>query len=190
MTPVRTARSSDDIEQRVLSTAAEILREGGLDALTVEEVTKRSGIAKTTIYRRWSGAEELGIRAVKSLVLAELEAPDTGSLRGDLEAHYRSFLKITEDEGFQRVVLSLMATSMFKPELQAVRAEMDAMRVDVIGNMIRAARERGEVTRDLTLDQISALIEGPMFIMRIHQSADVTEHDVAALTDAVCAALA
>ena len=183
-------QANDDIQKRVLATAAEILWEGGLDALTVEEVTKRSGIAKTTIYRRWSGAEELGIRAVKSLVLAELEAPGTGSLRGDLEAHYRTFIKITEDPGFQRVVLSLMAAAQFKPELQEVRAEMDAMRIHVIRDLIDAARERGEVTRDLTDHQISALIEGPMFIMRIHQAAEVTAADIDALVDAICAALA
>ena len=187
MTPVGTR---DDIETRVLATAAEILWEGGLDALTIEEVTKRSGVAKTTIYRRYSSAEELGIRAVKSLVLAELETPDTGSLRGDLEAHYRLFLKITDDEGFQRVVLSLMSASMFKPELQEVRAEMDALRVHVVRDMIEAARRRGEVTRELTDAQLSALIEGPMFIMRVHQSAEVTDADVDALVDAICAALA
>lgn len=180
----------DDIEARVLETAAEVLWEGGLDALTIEEVTKRSGVAKTTIYRRYASAEELGIRAVKSLVLAELESPNTGSLRGDIEAHYRTFLKVTEDPGFRRVMLSLMSASLSKPELQEVRAEMDSLRVEVVRAIVDAARERGEITRDLTDDQFGAIIEGPLFIMRVHQLVEVTEDDVMAIVDAVCAALA
>ena len=174
----------------MLATASEVLWEGGLDALTIEEVTKRSGVAKTTIYRRYASAEELGIRAVKSLMLAELESPNTGSLRGDIEAHYRTFLKVTEDPGFRRVMLSLLSAAMFTPELQEVRTEMDTMRVQVIRDIVDAARGRGEITRDLTDDQFGAIIEGPMFIMRVHQMVEVTDEDVSALVDAVCAALA
>lgn len=180
----------DEIEAKVLQAAAEILWEGGLDALTMEEVTKRSGVAKTTVYRRYASAEELGIRAIKSLVLAELDSPDTGSLRGDLVSHYQTFCRVSADSGFQRVVLSLMSASIDNPELQVVRAEMDERRIQVVRHMIESARDRGEVTRQLTDDQLVAVIEGPMFIMRVHQLVDVSDDDVVALADAVAAALA
>lgn len=187
MTSVRT---NDDIEKRVLGAAMEILKESGLQALTIEEVTKRTGVAKTTIYRRYSCAEELGIRAIKSLVLAEMEPPCRGSLRDDVRAHYAKFLELTADPGFRTVILSLMSAALSNPELAEVRAEMDALRVAMVREMIDAAVERGEVTRTLTDSQLSALIEGPMFIMRVHQAVDVTPADIDALADAVCAALA
>ena len=165
--------------------------ESGLRGLTIEEITKRSGVAKTTIYRRWSGAEEVAIRAIKCGFVAGTDEIQTlGSFREDLRAHFDVFLTMTEDVGFRRVMLSLMNASVANPELAEVRAEMDATRLDVVRDMVEAARARGEITRDLTLDQISAIIEGPLFIMRVHSMVEVTDADIDAIIDAICAALA
>ena len=48
----------------------------------------------------------------------------------------------------------------------------------------------GLAARELTDDQFGAIIEGPLFIMRVHQLVDGTEDDVTARGDAVCAARA
>ena len=71
----------------VHAAVVEILAENRWGALTVAMVAERSGVHQATIYRRW---ESLG--GVLNDVVAELVAetaviPDTGSLRGDLEAY-------------------------------------------------------------------------------------------------------
>jgi AcrR family transcriptional regulator len=64
----------------------ELLEEVGYRALTIEGVAARSGVAKTSIYRRWPSKAEM----VFDLILhssAELPAmEDRGSLTGDIEA--------------------------------------------------------------------------------------------------------
>jgi AcrR family transcriptional regulator len=64
----------------------ELLEEVGYRALTIEGVALRSGVAKTSIYRRWPSKAEM----VFDLILhssAELPAmDDRGSLTGDIEA--------------------------------------------------------------------------------------------------------
>ena len=52
--------------------------------MTIEGVCAASGVAKTTVYRRWKSKAEM----VFELVLhgAEDEFPDTGSLAGDVRA--------------------------------------------------------------------------------------------------------
>jgi len=64
----------------------ELLEEVGYRALTIEGVARRSGVAKTSIYRRWPSKAEM----VFDLILhssAELPAmDDRGSLTGDIEA--------------------------------------------------------------------------------------------------------
>ena len=64
----------------------ELLEEVGYRALTIEGVAARSGVPKTSIYRRWPSKAEM----VFDLVLhssAELPAmDDRGSLTGDIEA--------------------------------------------------------------------------------------------------------
>ncbi len=64
----------------------ELLEEVGYRTLTIEGVAIRSGVAKTTIYRRWRSKAEM----VFDLMLHssdELRAMhDRGSLAGDIEA--------------------------------------------------------------------------------------------------------
>ncbi|MDQ2852785.1 MAG: TetR/AcrR family transcriptional regulator, partial [Actinomycetota bacterium] len=49
--------------ERVLSATLELLTESGLGGLTIEEVSKRSGVAKTTIYRQWTNRNSIIIDA-------------------------------------------------------------------------------------------------------------------------------
>lgn len=57
-------RRRREVDDRLLATAREVLAEVGLDAFTVEEVARRAGIAKTTIYRRVDNAGQLAARAI------------------------------------------------------------------------------------------------------------------------------
>ena len=45
--------------EAVLDAATALLVEGGPDAVTMDGVVQRSGVAKSTIYRHWSGRDEL-----------------------------------------------------------------------------------------------------------------------------------
>ena len=48
----------------------------------MEQVQRRAGVGKATIYRRWASKEELVKEAIQHFS-AELPVPDTGSLDED-----------------------------------------------------------------------------------------------------------
>lgn len=78
----RTARTRAAVRDAVLTGLAE----HGYPGLTVEYVADRSGVHKTTLYRRWGGVDGL---IADTLDLAGEDSwtpPDTGSLEGDLRA--------------------------------------------------------------------------------------------------------
>ncbi|WP_439674116.1 TetR/AcrR family transcriptional regulator [Embleya sp. MST-111070] len=58
----------------------------GYEGLTIEGVAERSGVNKTTIYRWWPSKGALLGAALTGARRLEFAMPDTGSLRGDLEA--------------------------------------------------------------------------------------------------------
>jgi AcrR family transcriptional regulator len=68
----------------VLQATLDELAERGFAALTVEAVADRSGVHKTTVYRRWGNAEGLVAEALALCAEQDWQAPDTGSLEGDL----------------------------------------------------------------------------------------------------------
>ncbi|NYI03106.1 TetR/AcrR family transcriptional regulator [Allostreptomyces psammosilenae] len=56
----------------------------GYAGLTVENVAERSGVHKTTVYRRWGGVDGLVVDALDLAGEDSWRPPDTGSLEGDL----------------------------------------------------------------------------------------------------------
>src|SRR5689334_11946810 len=82
-------RSRDDSrDPQILQATAQLLAEVGYDRLTMDAVAARAHAGKATLYRRWSSKGELVVDALGCAAHGETPeaAPDTGSLRGDLEA--------------------------------------------------------------------------------------------------------
>ncbi len=80
-------------ENAILDAALQVLSEVGYDRLTVTAVHQRAHASAKTVYRRWSGKEELMTAALQRMVARSEREPedvhDTGSLRGDLVANLR-----------------------------------------------------------------------------------------------------
>ncbi|CAN5411634.1 TetR/AcrR family transcriptional regulator [soil metagenome] len=68
----------------MIDSTLELIREGGIDQVTVAQVASRSGVHETSIYRRWGSPERLLVEAILDLSETDLPVPDSGSLREDL----------------------------------------------------------------------------------------------------------
>ncbi|MEO3824234.1 TetR/AcrR family transcriptional regulator [Actinomadura sp. B10D3] len=78
----RTARVRDAVREATLAELAE----HGYRGLTVEGVAARSGVHKTTVYRRWRNADGLVADALGRAAAEPWPIPDSGTLAGDLRA--------------------------------------------------------------------------------------------------------
>lgn len=105
----------------ILVATREALVELGWSKLTLGDVAARAGVAKTTLYRRWAGKNELVVDAVAEL-FDELELPDRGTLAADIEGVVLQFARI-------------LARPEAKSGLMAVIAE--STRDDVLRERIR-----------------------------------------------------
>jgi AcrR family transcriptional regulator len=72
-------------DRAILDAALEEFADKGYEALSIERVAARAGVAKSTIYRRWPTKESLLVAAVKDLV-RHIEPVDTGQVHDDLVA--------------------------------------------------------------------------------------------------------
>ncbi len=73
------------IRAAVLAATLAELTETGYTALTVDNVARRAGVHKTTIYRRWKDRESLVADAVAERAgTAQMPFPDTGDIGTDL----------------------------------------------------------------------------------------------------------
>jgi AcrR family transcriptional regulator len=53
------------VDQAVLRAALELFIEHGIAGASIEKIAKRAGVAKTSIYRRWSNREALIVQAIE-----------------------------------------------------------------------------------------------------------------------------
>ncbi|MGW1740295.1 TetR/AcrR family transcriptional regulator [Nocardia sp. NPDC001965] len=95
------------VRAAVLAATVAELSEHGYAAFTVENVARRTGVHKTTVYRRWPDRDTLIAEALADSVAAEIPIPDTGSIDADLRGLARTLVGwITSPAG--RAVLAVM----------------------------------------------------------------------------------
>jgi TetR/AcrR family transcriptional regulator, regulator of autoinduction and epiphytic fitness len=69
---------------RLLDAAADLLRAGGIEAVTIDAVTRESRVARTTLYRHFGGSSDLLAATLERLIPPVTPPPSTGSLRDRL----------------------------------------------------------------------------------------------------------
>lgn len=78
----------NDVDERLRSSVLSLLHSGGPTAVTVEAVATRSGVAKTTVYRRHSDRGDL----LRTVVLGAIGTPEPVA-QGSVRDRIRSALK-------------------------------------------------------------------------------------------------
>jgi AcrR family transcriptional regulator len=66
---------SPEIDARLIAATLSLLREAGPEAVNIQAVAERSGVAKTTIYRRYSNRDAMLRAAIESAVTPPSDPP-------------------------------------------------------------------------------------------------------------------
>jgi AcrR family transcriptional regulator len=136
--------------------ALELLAEIGYDRLTIDSVAARARASKTTIYRRWSGKAELIVDALNCL-RGTAPVPDTGTLRGDLEAIAQNSTS-TDSRFDAQLMIGLITALARDAELRlVVRERLIDPHKARLKQVFERAVERGEVPEDRNLDLLVSL---------------------------------
>jgi AcrR family transcriptional regulator len=150
---------------RVLATAFELLSQSGIGGFSVDEVARRSGVAKTTIYRHWPSREALVLDAA-SRISAEQEIPDSGSLDDDVAAILLNLGHLLGTARWSSVVPSIVDVAERDPEFADVHGEIQRGHAAPLREVLQRAVARDElpVAADVS-GMISALV-GPLYYRR------------------------
>jgi AcrR family transcriptional regulator len=156
----RRARS----EQAILEATRALLAEVGVRGLTIEGVAAHSGVAKTTIYRRWRDKNELALAAVWN-DLASLRAPtDLGDTRAELLAFVQPVITAMRSPLMSGVIRGLISEIATNPELgQAYREQFIEPRLAQLDRVIGRGVDRGDLRPDTDVRLAHELLVGPVF---------------------------
>jgi AcrR family transcriptional regulator len=159
--PTRRGRPrSQQSERAILAAASELLEEQGFAQFTIEEVSSRAKVGKATIYRRWPTKGTLAFDAFQAQ-FARQPLPDTGSLRGDLLAALRSWIRAVKGTSTGRTLRGLIAEVQRDPELADVWRDRFVQPVRTRNRtMFDRAVARGEIAADADAEVALDLLYG------------------------------
>lgn len=189
-TPGRAGRPRDDrCDRAIVAATAELLAAAGYEALSIEAVAARAGVAKTTVYRRWRTKAQLVADAFVIRAEIRLPRPDTGTLAGDLRSHLAN-VRDSFATPTGRAVLGLLTAGEQVAEVRdQLRSRWVPARRAAVAELVAAAVERGEVPPPADLDLAVDLAVAPLYY-RLLVSGQVADDDfISGLSDAVAGLL-
>ena len=178
-------------DKAILDATRELLAEGGVRDLTVEGVAARSGVAKTTIYRRWRGKHELALAVLLDMVAKVVAVPDLGDTRKELVGFVDGAVKILGSTLMGRVMQGLVSDLATDRALaQAFRDNVVAMRIGEVRRVVERGIARGDLRPDTDVELAHELLFGPVYYRLLLSGAPLEPGLAARIVDAVMLAFA
>ena len=173
----------------ILDAAREAIQEHGYRGLTIEDVSARSGVAKTTIYRHWPGRVPLLVDVFESLSTTQV-VPHTNDLAADLRAALLTLAEALRSSCWAAVMPSLMEAAEREAEFRSLIGEFIDRRRKPLRDRVADAVAVGDLNGTIEPDLVVAMLTGPLFYRRFITRQPVSTRVVHALVATVLAGLA
>ncbi len=188
--PKRGRPRSQEADRAILDAAAQVLAERGLSGMSIEEVAARAGVGKATIYRRWTSRGSLALDAFLAEFQGQQPLPDTGTLRGDLLAALRAWIRSVTRTSAGPILAALIAEAQRDPVLgvawrdRVVEQLRSQHRI-----MLNRAVERGEIPAGTDQEVVLDLIFGAAYHRLLHGHQPLTDSFARQVIDLVVAGI-
>lgn len=176
----RVARSRTAVIDATLA----LLGEGGYVALSIDAISRRSGVARTTIYRHWDSLAEIVHEAATSTVGIK-PVIDSGDARADLRAHVGMLADKLNASDWGRMLPVLVDAAGRDPEILDLQRRSTAERRAAAMSIARAGVERGQIRADIDLDLVGEMFVGPIFTRHLVTHLPITDAFLDQLTETV-----
>lgn len=167
----------------VLAETYRQLSQGGISGVSIDAISRQSGVSKTTIYRHWPSRSALLLDACASFG-TPAAIPDTGSLRGDLLTLLKSLADALDGTTWSKAYPSILDAAERDPEIAAVQNQLHRSFMAPFEAVIERARATGDPSlRRRATGEIVAGLVGPLFFRRWFSREPVDARFVAAIVD-------
>jgi AcrR family transcriptional regulator len=153
------------VRAAVLAATLAELTETGYAALTVDNVARRAGIHKTTIYRRWKDREDLVADAVVDLASsAKMPFPDTGDIGTDLVRLARMTVVFLTSPAGRTVAATSMSDAGRIPEVADAKRRFFEALFRQAEPIVSGAIARGELPAGTDPAELVRTLIAPIYL--------------------------
>jgi AcrR family transcriptional regulator len=149
------------VDEAIDQATRALLRERGVGATTIDEIARRAGVARTTVYRRWPNKDALLAHFIRSFV-CDFSVPDHGCVRTELvELLAAQLASLQTDDG--QLYPTLGAHAVFAPAATEALTEVVSRRRDAIQDVLRRGIDRAQIRGDFDLSLALSVLWGPIY---------------------------
>ncbi|HEY2468194.1 MAG TPA: TetR/AcrR family transcriptional regulator [Terracidiphilus sp.] len=181
----RGRQRSEESEDAILCSTLQLLKTKPLRDVSIEEIARKAGVGKATIYKWWPSKAYVALDAFLRKMNRMVPNPDTGSAESDLkkQIHYLATF-YTSPTG--RIFGQFLAEAQSDPEFAGLlRERFMKPRREIAGVIFDRAVSRGEIDPSLDRDLVLDLIYGPVLYRLLIVQAPFGRRRVDALVSAL-----
>ncbi|AMO60559.1 TetR family transcriptional regulator [Mycolicibacterium phlei] len=163
-TPTRGRPRSQAAHTAILRAALDLFIERGIEGMSIEQVARRSGVGKPTIYRRWPDKDALVADAIEAHVGTEIDWPTAEEIAAVApEALVRRNLaaaaRTAADPRFRGLVAQVYGSAVSHPQLMQVYWDRYVMpRRELTKAMLRRVRRDLDTDLDVIIDMLAGAV--------------------------------
>lgn len=184
--PGRRGRPRDEaIDAGIREAALAELEDRGFVAVTMEGVAQRAGIAKTTLYRRWSNTTELCIDAMRTLFHAPEPPPDgpgVEQVRWLVQRARRTW----SNARYAAIMRRIAADGSTHPDLyEAARDRLVGPSIELMSTALQRCVAEGAIRPDVDLNLARRMMTAPIIAAAFTLRPPVTAAETDQVIDTV-----
>ena len=172
-------RSSNPQVQRtkshILETTLNLLAESGYRDVTIDLISVRSKVSRSTIYRHWPSLNDLLFDAFAGMVGEPFESPDTGDYKTDLLVIQKQYAKSLDTQRWVRILPSLIEIAENDDHFAELLATMVENARKTTKSILAQAKKSGQIPKKTNLDWATDIISAPLTYRALLSKAPTNE---------------
>jgi AcrR family transcriptional regulator len=157
----------------VIRAATDLLVEGGPNAVTVDSIVYRSGVAKSTIYRHWESRDDILVSVIEScapaIPMPEADADVVGALRDVV----RAMADALNDPEWARVLPALLMLKNHESGIAAMNDRLEHEQEMALMSLLKRGAAEGVLRADLDPEEAAAMLIGPLLFAHLTESVKI-----------------
>jgi AcrR family transcriptional regulator len=154
------------VDTAILTAALDLFIEQGISAMSMEQIAKRAGVGKPTLYRRWSTKEALVADAIESLVVADVTWPTRDEIDATpthqlVERNLAAAARTVADPRFRALIAQIYGSAVTHPLLmQTYWTHYIKPRRELTIALLHRAQGDGRIAPDTDLEVLVDMLAG------------------------------
>ena len=160
--------SALETKHRLITAGLDLLKSKGFDAINVEDITQKAGVAKGTFYTYFKRKEDIVLEISRSPfgeIAKELENMENMLLTEKLTHYFHRFMECVESCGIhicRQWTRDVLDPNNVPENKDGKKWEYDT---DMLKNILRNAIDNGELKKDTPLETLTHIIISQLYGM-------------------------